>query len=110
MDVFERVIRYYLKENGRTPFLDWYEKLKDLKTRQIVLAHVTRIERGNFGDCHGVGKGVSELRINFGPGYRIYFGFDGMRIVILLLGGDKSSQKKDILDAQAFWEDYMRRK
>ena len=73
-------------------------------------ARLNRVRLGNFGDCKSVGGGVEELRIDFGPGYRIYFGRDGDRVVILLGGATKKRQNKDIQDARVCWADYKRRK
>lgn len=70
-------------------------------------ARLNRIRLGNFGDCKGVGGGVEELRIDFGPGYRVYFGREGSFVVILLCGGDKRSQARDILIAQQYWREYL---
>ena len=70
---------------------------------------LNRIRLGNFGDCKGVGSGVSELRVPHGPGYRVYFGRKGNTVVILLYGGDKKTQSKDIALAQKYWDDYLRR-
>ena len=67
-----------------------------------------RVSLGNFGDCHGVGDGVQELRIDYGPGYRVYFGQVGSTIVLLLFGGDKSTQAKDIEQAKRYWNEYRR--
>lgn len=77
-------------------FDQWFGGLKDIKGRFRIQARIDRAELGNFGDCEPVGEGVSEMRINFGPGYRVYFAQRGTLIVFLLLGGDKSSQAKDI--------------
>lgn len=82
-------------------FDEWLEGLKDLKAKGIVSDRLVRMESGLFGDAKSVGGGVSELRIDFGPGYRVYYTKTGRWIVILLWGGDKSSQKKDIKTAQA---------
>jgi putative addiction module killer protein len=94
---------------GKNAFASWMAKL-DMKAFAKVTAAVARIRLGNFGDVKPVGGGVSERRIDFGPGYRIYFGKDGQRLVILLGGGTKSRQDKDISDAQAAWQEYKQRK
>lgn len=80
--------------------------LKDSKARAIVRARLNRIELGNFGDCKSVGDGVFEFRISYGPGYRVYFGRVGEIIVVLLCGGDKGTQKHDIVNAKNFWKEY----
>ena len=77
----------------------WFEELKDTKGRFRIQARIDRAELGNFGDCEPVGEGVSEMRIHFGPGYRVYFAQRGSLIVLLLVGGDKSTQAKDIKTA-----------
>jgi putative addiction module killer protein len=80
-------------------FDDWFAKLKDNQVVRRVQARIDRAEDGNFGDCEPVGEGVSEMRIHYGPGYRVYFVQRGMEIVILLAGGKKSTQSKDIKTA-----------
>src|SRR5690554_4414628 len=81
-------------------FTKWFESLKDRKAKARIQARIDRVETGHFGDVSPVGEGISELRIFYGPGYRIYFVQQGSEIVILLNGGDKSSQKKDIARAK----------
>jgi putative addiction module killer protein len=99
----------YLDRHDRNPFRDWLEGLKDQQARARIRVRLNRVRLGNFGDCKSLGGGVSELRISHGPGYRVYFGRKGNTVVILLCGGDKGTQSKDIALAQAYWEDYQRR-
>ena len=109
MDAKERTILTYVKADGSAPFNDWLEALKDRKARAIIRTRINRVRLGNLGDCKSVGEGVKELRIKFGAGYRVYFGKEGDTIIILLSGGDKSSQNKDIDRAKQYWKDYQRR-
>jgi putative addiction module killer protein len=109
MEAHEKIILTYEKSDGNAPFNDWLEALRDKKARAIIRARINRVRLGLLGDCKGVGEGVSELRIDFGAGYRVYFALRGDRIIILLCGGDKSSQNKDIKQAKAYWKDYQRR-
>jgi putative addiction module killer protein len=97
----------YADENGKEPFTDWLFGLRDIMARKRILARVARLEQGNYGDCEPVGAGVSELRLFFGPGYRVYFGEDENNIVVLLCGGDKGSQNQDIREAIAYWREYL---
>lgn len=99
----------YLDQKGRSPFGRWLEDL-DAVTAAKVTTAVTRIEQGNFSNVKGVGAGVFECRIDFGPGYRVYFGKDGDTLVILVGGGTKKEQPRDIAAAQKRWQDYKRRK
>lgn len=98
----------FLDPSGRSPFNDWLLGLKDRKARAIIRTRLNRVRMGNLGNVRAVGKGVSELKIPFGPGYRIYFGMEQSALVVLLCGGDKSSQKDDIKQAQQLWAEYMR--
>ena len=100
------VVREYVDDCGRTPYRDWLVGL-DTATRARVQARVLRFEMGNLGDHKEVGKGVWEARLDFGPGYRVYFGRSGREVILLLLGGDKKSQRKDIRQAQQFWTEYL---
>ncbi len=101
-----RELEFYRTQNGRVPFTEWFESLRDQKTRTRIRGRLTRLEVGNFGDCQSVGGGVFELRIHFGPGYRVYFGEVANTILLLLCGGDKSSQQRDIERAKTYWQDY----
>ena len=80
-------------------FVEWIDGMRDIRARARILARVERLIRGNPGDVQPIGEGVSELRIHFGPGYRVYYKQHGFELVILLAGGDKSSQSKDIKEA-----------
>lgn len=91
--------------NKTDAFLGWVDGLKDQKGRARVLSRLVGAEGGNFGDCGPVGEGVSEMRIHFGPGYRVYFAQEGRNIYLLIAGGDKSTQEKDIKLAKAMWKD-----
>lgn len=89
---------------GINYYRSWFDSLRDTKGKTQVEARLKRLSMGNPGDCDPVGEGVHELRIDFGPGYRIYFGEHGGKLVILLCGGDKSTQKKDIKIAKKLWK------
>jgi len=103
-------LREYIIATGRSPFGEWLISLKDPKIRARIRVRLDRLSLGLFGDCKLLGRGLQELRLNFGSGYRIYFGQDGDVLVILLCGGDKSTQQKDIEKARLYWADYLRRK
>lgn len=108
MEARERNVQYYQQGSGRSPFRDWRAGITDGNLKGAVDARIARLRSGNFGDSKSVGSGVLESRIDFGPGYRIYYGMDG-HDVILLAAGDKSTQSTDIQLARSFWEDYKRR-
>ena len=99
----------YLDRDGRSPYRDWFDNLDAQAAAKVAIA-LTRIELGNFSNAKGVGAGVQEYRLDYGPGYRIYFGRDGERLVILLAGGTKKRRQADIAAAQARWADYKTRK
>jgi len=102
-------LRVYLRVDGASPFQQWFERLDDIAHARIT-RHLTRLELGNTSNVKGVGEGVSELKIDFGPGYRVYFGMDGRTLVILLGGGTKKKQAADIKNAQDAWRDYRSRR
>ncbi|MBF0491614.1 MAG: type II toxin-antitoxin system RelE/ParE family toxin [Deltaproteobacteria bacterium] len=102
-------IEFYQNESGKSYFIDWLEGL-DLKDQARIRHRLTRLEKGNFGDHSSVGDGVQELRFFFGPGYRIYFGREKNKLILLLNGGDKSSQSKDIKKAKEYWNNFLRGK
>jgi putative addiction module killer protein len=102
-------IREYVDREGRNLFGRWFMKLDETVQARITVS-LDRLERGSFSAAKGVGGGVSELRLDFGPGYRIYFGKDGENLVILLGGGTKKRQQADIATAHALWQEYKKRK
>ena len=99
----------YLHGDGSSPFADWFQSLDAAAAAKVTTA-ICRMELGNFSNVKGVGAGVFEYRIDFGPGYRVYFGKDGDAVVILLGGGTKKRQDRDIADAHERWADYKTRK
>ena len=103
------LLEEYVTEEGKIPFREWLHALRDARARAKIRVRLNRVRLGNFGDAKPVGGGVFELRIPYGPGYRVYFARTGQRIVLLLCGGDKSSQKRDIARAKAYLDDYKRR-
>ncbi|HAG82038.1 MAG TPA: addiction module killer protein [Cyanobacteria bacterium UBA12227] len=106
MEARPREIQRYVTPDGRSPFDEWFYKLRDARSKAKINARLERIKLGNLGDYRSVGEGVFELRIDYGPGYRIYFAQVGTIIVLLLCGGDKSSQIEDISRAIQYWKDY----
>ena len=103
-------IRQYQTAEGRTPFADWLAALRDRRANQAIVARILRMQAGNRGDWKAVGSGVFELRIDTGPGYRVYCGQDGATLVLLLCAGDKRTQTKDIEHARDYWKDYQARR
>jgi len=104
--VIEREIRKLQLENGRVPFDDWYRSLVDKKMRAAVDIRLARVRLGNFGNHRHVGDGVNELKIDLGPGLRVYYGVHRGRLVLLLGGGDKSTQQRDINNAIKLWKQW----
>jgi putative addiction module killer protein len=102
-------IREYVTAEGNVPYRDWVARL-DTTARVRIITAVLRMEQGNFSSAKTVGSGLSELRLDFGPGYRIYFGRDGERLVILFGGGTKRRQQSDIEAAKRLWSEYKGRK
>ena len=102
-------IREYVDLEGRSPYARWFNRLSAQAAAKVATALV-RLEQRNLSGVKGVGAGVLEYRIDYGPGYRIYFGKDGDALVILLGGGTKRRQRLDVEAAQGHWQDYKRRK
>ena len=99
---------YYTDKQGKSPYIKWLESLSEY-TQSRIEARIDRLRVGNLGDTRPVGEGVHEIRLQFGPGYRVYFGNMGKRIILLLCGGDKSSQVRDIEYAKKYFKDYKER-
>jgi len=93
-------------KDGQVPFEQWLDDLNDKKAVARVLARLARVRQGNLGDWKPVGEGVAELRVDYGPGYRVYLGQKGQTLVVLLCGGDKRTQDRDIRLAKQFWQEY----
>jgi len=93
-------------KEAESPFEQWYNSIKDKSIRRRILVRIKRLELGNFGDWKNLGEGVYELRMPFGSGYRVYFARQGNEVVIILGGGDKSTQAQDIKNAKQLWRDY----
>ena len=102
-------IREYVTADGRCPFADWRDALADRRALARIQVRVDRLALGLFGDAKSVGEGVHEVRIDYGPGYRLYYGRRGSEVVILLTGGTKSRQQHDIETAKRYWRDCKRR-
>lgn len=99
-------LKPFVLKDGSCLIKEWLRSIRDTQTRQRIQVRLDRIERGNMGDCKPVGEGVSKLRLDFGAGYRVYYALAGATLVILLGGGDKSTQASDIKAAQALWKDH----
>lgn len=106
----EYIIEYYRSPNGAEPFREWRNALRDIQARAIVDRRIRRLQIGLFGDCESINDGVHELRIDVGKGYRVYFGNAGENIILLLVGGNKKTQPKDIKLAKEFWNEHKKRR
>lgn len=107
--VRSKILKIYNTENGEQPFVEWLEGLKDSTVRYRIKERLDRVALGNLGVHKHIDQGVYELKLDFGSGYRIYYGEENQKIILLLCGGDKSSQKKDIKKAIKFWKNYLSR-
>lgn len=101
-----KTLTVYQDNLGNEPYTKWIDGLRDKQAQRRIRTRIRRLIVGAYGDCEPVGEGVLELRMFFGAGYRVYFGEDEGGIVVLLCGGDKNSQSKDITSAKAYWKDY----
>jgi putative addiction module killer protein len=102
-------VREYQTAEGKTPLTEWLRGLRDGPTRNRIVARLDRLKAGLFGDWKSAGGGICELRIDHGPGYRVYYAQEGKMLILLFCGGDKSTQAKDIETAHAYWKDYKAR-
>ncbi len=103
-------LKIYVDRKGKAIFADWLKALRDTQARARIDVRLNRLANGLAGDAKVVGQGVTELRIDWGPGYRVYFARDGAAVVLLLCGGDKRTQQKDIEHAIEYWKDYQARR
>jgi putative addiction module killer protein len=109
MEIRPRQLQIYLQEDGISPFDLWLDNLRDNEAKSRIRLRLKRVVLGNLVGCKSVGAGVYELRVDCGPGYRVYFAQLGDTVVVLLCGGDKRSQNRDILQAKEYWSDYENR-
>lgn len=105
-----KTLKVYCTSRGRQPFVEWIDHLRDERAAARIKVQLARVRLGNLGNTRSVGDGVQELKIDYGPGYRVYFGQAGNEIVILLCGGDKRSQSEDIKTAKEYWASYKKEK
>lgn len=108
--VFPYEVEYYKTEDGTAPFREWLAAMRDINGRAKIRVRLDRARLGNLGDHKSVDEGVWELRIDYGPGYRVYFGLESNRVILLLIGGDKATQRRDIAKAMSYLQDYRRRR
>jgi putative addiction module killer protein len=109
MDIQPLDLELYTTTDGQIPFQEWLDELRDRQGQAKIKARLARVRKGNLGNCKSLGDGVLELKVDFGPGYRVYFGQAGKTIVLLLCGGDKGSQARDIQAAKTYWAEYEQR-
>lgn len=102
-------VAHYLTSEKRNPVEEWLRDLADRQARARIAVRINRLQSGHFGDCKALSSGVWELRIDWGPGYRLYYARAGVRLILLLCGGDKRRQRADIERAVAYWKDWQRR-
>ncbi len=102
--IVPKELLFYSLPSGKKPFLEWLSTINDEKTYARIYARLDRLHFGHYGDYKMLGGGIYELKLDFGPGYRIYFGKLKQHVILLLIGGDKSSQARDILQARDYWQ------
>ena len=109
MQIQPESVRNYIMPNGRDPYRQWYTGIKDRKTQAIITNRIDRLQHGNPGDCKQLSRRLYELRIDYGPGYRVYFGLFRNTVAILLGGGTKGTQQRDIMKVQTYWNEFLSR-
>lgn len=109
MESQPRELRIYETEQGKLPFSEWLDSLRDREARARIRKRLDRVTLGNLGDWRSVGQGVFELKIDYGSGYRVYCAEVRGLVILLIWGGDKTTQSSDILQAKQFWTDYQQR-
>ncbi len=100
MEMRPRILKKYVTDDGNCPYDKWFDGIKDRRTQAIIATRLNRLIQGNFGHCRFLGEGLVELKIDYGPGYRIYFSEDGKVLLVLFCGGNKSTQDSDIKKAR----------
>ena len=103
MKIKERLVEYFYAPSGKAPVKDWLNSVKDKLTQAILYKRIRQASLGNFGDHKSVGAGVSEMKIDYGPGFRIYYGIHNDELIMLLMGGSKRTQQTDIEKAKTYW-------
>lgn len=109
MSAQPRQIEIYVSHDDKAPFETWLRKLKDRDARARIQSRIARLRLGNLGDCKSVGGSIYELRVDYGPGYRVYFAQVESKIILLLCAGDKRTQQADIKKARQYWKDFQQR-
>jgi putative addiction module killer protein len=109
-EVLPYTLEMYGTLQGHVPFTAWLDALRDVQARARILVRLNRLRRGNPGDAQSVGAGVWELRIDYGPGYRVYYAQSARQTFLILAGGDKTTQQADIRRARQYWHDYQHRR
>jgi len=111
ISVRPRAVKELELANGKSPFREWFGRLRDAKAKAAIRVRITKIElEGHFGKYRALGDSVFELKIDLGPGYRVYFGLDGDDVILLIQAGDKGSQERDIRKAKTLWASYLAQK
>jgi len=109
MDIESKKLEVYRTQDGKQPYAIWFDKLRDARAQALITKRIARLCLGNPGDCKALKDDIYELRIHYGPGLRVYFAQEGERIILLLAGGDKSTQKQDIQKAKEAYNDFKTR-